>query len=66
MSQMTYTWNPHDKLTQVLKQTGASGSEVYAGQVEYAYCLSCDGALSYRKEYDQTSETSIRRYEKYR
>jgi RHS repeat-associated protein len=57
-----YTWNPRDQLTKVEKRTG-TGAGTYAGQVEYAYCLSCDGALAYRKEYDQTSETSIRRYE---
>jgi RHS repeat-associated protein len=57
-----YTWNPRDQLTKVEKRTG-TGAGTYAGQVEYAYCLSCEGALSYRKEYDQTSETSIRRYE---
>ena len=47
------------------KQTGASGSEVYAGKVEYAYCLSCDGALADRKEYDTSVSTTIDSWKRY-
>ncbi|MCG3196565.1 MAG: hypothetical protein GHCLOJNM_01041 [bacterium] len=59
-----YTWNPRDQMTKAEKFTGTS--DTYAGKVEYEYCLSCDGALSKRREYSTSQSGNIieeRRYE---
>ncbi|NUN98845.1 MAG: hypothetical protein HUU16_22050 [Candidatus Omnitrophica bacterium] len=51
-------------MTKAEKFTGTS--DTYAGKVEYEYCLSCDGALSKRREYSTTQSGNIiqeRRYE---
>jgi RHS repeat-associated protein len=59
-----YEWNPRDQLTKVEKRTG-TGSGTYAGKVEYAYCLSCDGGLAHRKEYDTSVSTTIDSWKRY-
>jgi RHS repeat-associated protein len=65
LEKWNYTWNPRDQMTSAERRTG-TGTGTYAGRVEYQYCLSCDGAMSERKEFDTSSSTSItswRRYE---
>jgi RHS repeat-associated protein len=65
LEKWNYVWNPRDQMTSAERRTG-TGSGTYAGRVEYQYCLSCDGAMSERKEFSTGSSTTItswRRYE---
>jgi RHS repeat-associated protein len=65
LEKWNYVWNPRDQMTSAERRTG-TGSGTYAGRVEYQYCLSCDGAMSERKEYSTGSSSTItswRRYE---
>ena len=59
-----YEWNPRDQLTKVEKRTG-TGAGTYAGKVEYAYCLSCDGVLAHRKQYDSVTSTKLTSHKRY-
>ena len=55
-----YDWNPRDQMKQATKYVNTA----LAGYVEYQYCLSCDGALSKRLQYNSSSQlTSEKRYE---
>ena len=55
-----YQWNPRDQMKKASKYVNGS----LDGYVEYEYCLSCDGALSKRLEYDASDQlTSAKRYE---
>jgi len=57
-----YAWNPRDQMKQATKYLNGSGS--HSGYVEYQYCLSCDGALSKRLQYNASDQlTSEKRYE---
>jgi len=55
-----YAWNPRDQMKQATKYVNTA----LAGYVKYQYCLSCDGALSKRLQYNSSSQlTSEKRYE---
>jgi len=55
-----YAWNPRDQMKQATKYVNAA----LAGYVKYEYCLSCDGALPKRLQYNSSDElTSEKRYE---
>ena len=55
-----YEWNPRDQMSKATKYVNTA----LAGYVEYQYCLSCDGALSKRLQYNSSSQlTSEKRYE---
>jgi len=55
-----YAWNPRDQMKQATKYVNAA----LAGYVKYQYCLSCDGALSKRLQYNSSDQlTSEKRYE---
>ena len=53
-----YKWNPRDQMTQAMKWEGSAASTDNVGAVSYEYCLSCDGALSKRYEFDDTGTGS--------
>ncbi|MCA9414073.1 MAG: hypothetical protein KC944_22860, partial [Candidatus Omnitrophica bacterium] len=53
-----YKWNPRDQMTQAMKWEGSAASTDNVGAVSYEYCLSCDGALSKRFEFDDTGTGS--------
>ncbi|MCG3198407.1 MAG: hypothetical protein GHCLOJNM_02907 [bacterium] len=56
-----YTWTPRDQMRYATKYNAA---DAFSGRVEYKYCLSCDGALSERIEYNPSwTVVSHRRYE---
>ena len=56
----SYNWNPRDQMKQATKYVNTA----LAGYVKYEYCLSCDGALSKRLQYNSSDElTSEKRYE---
>jgi len=57
-----YEWNPRDQMTKAEKRNSA---DAYAGKVEYGYCLTCGGALAYRKEYSTTVSTTITSWKRY-
>jgi len=57
-----YDWNPRDQMTKAEKRNSA---DAYAGKVEYGYCLTCGGALAYRKEYSTTVSTTITSWKRY-
>ena len=57
-----YEWNPRDQMTKAEKRNSA---DAYAGKVEYGYCLTCGGALAYRKEYSTTVSTTITGWKRY-
>jgi RHS repeat-associated protein len=59
-----YEWNPRDQMTEAEKCTG-TGDGVYAGKVEYGYCLSCGGALAWRKEYNTSNPATIESWKRY-
>ena len=53
-------WNPCNEMKKASKYVNAS----LDGYVEYEYCLSCDGALSKRLQYDDSDDLEIAwRYE---
>jgi len=54
--------NPRDQMTKAEKRNSA---DAYAGKVEYGYCLTCGGALAYRKEYSTTVSTTITSWKRY-
>jgi len=54
--------NPRDQMTKAEKRNSA---DAYAGKVEYGYCLTCGGALAYRKEYSTTVSTTITGWKRY-
>ena len=57
-----YDWNPRDQMKEATKYVNGSGS--HSGYVQYQYCLSCDGALSKRLQYNSSDQlTSEKRYE---
>jgi len=45
-------------MTQAMKWEGSAASTDNVGAVSYEYCLSCDGALSKRYEFDDTGTGS--------
>ncbi|MCB9770226.1 MAG: hypothetical protein H6752_18665 [Candidatus Omnitrophica bacterium] len=45
-------------MTQAMKWEGSAASSDNVGAVSYEYCLSCDGALSKRYEFDDTGTGS--------
>jgi hypothetical protein len=56
-----YTWTTRDQMKYATKYNAA---DAYAGRVAYKYCLSCDGALSERIEYNSSwGEVSHKRYD---
>ena len=55
-----YEWNPRDQMSKASKYVNGS----LDGYVEYEYCLSCDGALSKRLQYDDSADLEMAwRYE---
>ena len=55
-----YQWNPRDQMKKASKYVNGS----LDGYVEYEYCLSCDGALSKRLQYDASDDLEMAwRYE---
>ena len=55
-----YAWNPRDQMKKASKYVNGS----LDGYVEYEYCLSCDGALSKRIQYDDSDDLEMAwRYE---
>jgi hypothetical protein len=58
-----FAWNPTDQMTRAVKYENGSANN--SGSVAYEYCLSCDGALAHRKEYDTGVSTKVDSWKRY-